>query len=446
MGILFSRSRPEWGGGLSRLFSMIQLTAFVVAAPTVARGDQSTKYDFSHPEKVFATSLAETFASLGVSVQTLEQLLQAGELTLINTHPATKDVPWLSTDAVLVDAPLNQVYAAMSDVEHYPEFLPQVTSSRRAPVVNNIDQVFLELGIHVLLTEIKNQYSLYYYYQPPRRIDWILAEGEFEANIGSFELVPVPENSNRTILFHTSYALPRNKLLSALFSRVPDLDLMVNLTTGTMMMHAMKNHAEKLFVQGGGVIKPAPVPADIPAWLHSHAQTLAGLTGHGEVFMLERSSPTVYAGVARLSWPLEDVYYATTHMNELAANNPYLTANYLERSERKAKIKVESTISLMIDFDAEYIMDVTQKPPDRSSWTAESDGDLAGVVGSWELVSLGPKDALAIYRNTSDLNSLGFTMRKLLELEPNFAHSIHIAETRRMIGSLKAWRPLDNKR
>jgi len=75
MGILFSRSRPEWGGGLSRLLLMIQLVTSVGLAPAAARGDQSTKYDFSHPEKVGATSLAETFASLGVSVQTLEQLL-----------------------------------------------------------------------------------------------------------------------------------------------------------------------------------------------------------------------------------------------------------------------------------------------------------------------------------------------------------------------------------
>ena len=391
------------------------------------------------PQKVFKATLGERFSNLAVGASSLYRVLETGELVLINYHPASSSVPWLSTAGTIVNAPPETVYQVIADVAHYSEFMPETRSASATPLAPGIDRVDLELSIQVLLTSITNAYSLYYYYQPPRRIDWTLAQGEFEANIGAFELVPVPGQSLRTVLLHTSYALPRNRILSSLFARVPDLDLMVNLTTGTMMMEAVKKRAEEVYAAAGGKVADVPVPADIPGHLETLADTLDSLARRGPVMIVERGDPRFYTGIMRVKRPRAEVFDAVTRLDEVSAAIPYYTAHLLEKGSTTRRYQVESVIPLMIDFDADYVMTASLSAPNHVAWTPEPGADLEGFAASWAFLERGDTTSLVIYRNRSNLGSLGFTMRKLLEVEPLFEHGIHISETQRMLSGVRRW-------
>lgn len=429
------------GEGMAICLLFLLVTICQVPVPALgAQTQPPTPPDFSSPEEVFGATLGMKFSSLGVQVADMARLLEGGTLVIIDRSPASETMPWLATAAIVIDASPSAVYRVLSDVDHYPEFMPQTTSSHAVALTEQIEQVFLEISIHVLLTEVKNEYSLYYYLQPPYRVDWVLAEGAFKANCGSFELVPIPGSPDRTLLLHSSYAMPRNTVINSLFARVPELDLMLNLTTGTLMMESVKRQAEKGRPKGGSSSAGALSwePAD---WLRDHASILATLARRGEVFFLEQTSPVVYAGVALLPRPIEESYYASTHLDELSKYNAFFSAKYLEQGVDRDRVEVESVIPLMMEFDAENVLDVVKTQPLRSRWTAEEGGELEGVAGGWELIPQGANSTLAIYWSSSNLESLGFTMRKLLAIEPAFRHGIHIAETQRMVRSLRQWRP-----
>ncbi len=415
------------------------ILALLVAGSANADDTTPVPPNFDKPQELFGATLAERFSNLSVEASSLYHLLEAGDLILVNYRPGSSSVPWLTTSGTIVNAPPETVYQVIADVAHYHEFMPQTASASATPVVPGIDRVDLVLRIHVLLTSITNAYSLYYYYQPPHRIDWTLAKGEFEANIGAFELVEVAGQPGRTMLLHTSYALPRNRLLGSLFSRVPDLDLMVNLTTGTMMMEAVKKRAETVYEKAGGSVTPVAVPADIPAHLARLAGTLDRLARRGPVTLVEHASPRFYTGVSRVSRDRADLFDAIVHLDRTTAAVPFYTAKVLEIGDTAARYEVESTIPLMIDFDAEYTLAATFAPPDRIGWAAEPGGDLEGLEASWRLVERPGPVTLLVYRSRSDLASLGFTMRKLLDVEPLFEHGIHISEIRRMMSGVKRW-------
>ncbi len=417
------------------------VSGVLLLAAGLARAGEPTPIPIplDQPEKVFKATLGERFSNLAVGASALYHLLEAGDLVLINYHPASADVPWLSTAGTIVDAPPSTVYQVIADVAHYHEFMPETKSASATSLAPGIDRVDLELSIQVLLTSITNAYALYYYYQPPTRIDWTLARGEFEANIGAFELVSVPGQPLRTVLLHTSYALPRNRILNSLFARVPDLDLMVNLTTGTMMMEAVKKRAEDVYRRAGGKVQDTSAPADVPALLESLAETLDSLARRGPVMIVERGPQRYYTGVMRVKRPRSVVYEAVTRMDEVSAAIPYYSARLLEQSSTTRRYEVESVIPLMIDFDADYVLDASLTSPTRVVWTPEPGGDLEGFDATWLFLARGERTSLVIYRNRSDLRSLGFTMRKLLEVEPLFEHGIHISETQRMLSGVRRW-------
>ncbi len=414
----------------------------VLLSPGLATAEDPTPipHDFSKPDQVFAATLSERFSNLGVAAHDLYLVLEAGDFVLLNRRPATREVPWLTTSGTLVNAPPALVYQVVADVSHYHEFMPETKAASATPIVPGVvDRVDLELSIQVLFTSITNAYSLYYYYQPPHRIDWVLAQGEFEANCGAFELVPVPGDPGRTILLHTSYALPRNKILGSLFARVPDLDLMVNLTTGTMMMEAIKHRAETQHARTGGTVKPAAPPPDNLAHLVAQAGTLGRLARRGPLTLLGRTDPPWYTGILRVRRPRNQVFDTISHIEQAAVAIPYFQAKVVEQSENGGRYEVESVIPLMIDFDAEYVMDATFAPPDQVAWTAEAGGDLEGYQGTWKLIEQGAENTLVFYHTRSNLESLGFTMRKLLEMEPLFEHGIHVSEIQRIMAGIRRW-------
>ena len=78
-----------------------------------------------------------------------------------------------ATRAVVINTLLEKVFAVIKDYERYPEFLPEVKSTR----VSNRqgDEVDVQYEVDVLK---KIRYTLRLKEEPPNRISWTFVEGE----------------------------------------------------------------------------------------------------------------------------------------------------------------------------------------------------------------------------------------------------------------------------
>ena len=78
-----------------------------------------------------------------------------------------------ATRAVVINTPVEKVFAVIKDYERYPEFLPEVKSTR----ISNRqgDEVDVHYEVDVLK---KIRYTLRLKEEPPSRISWTFVEGE----------------------------------------------------------------------------------------------------------------------------------------------------------------------------------------------------------------------------------------------------------------------------
>ena len=78
-----------------------------------------------------------------------------------------------ATRAVVINTPVKKVFAVIKDYESYPEFLPEVKSTR----ISNRqgDEVDVHYEVNVLK---KIRYTLRLKEEPPSRISWTFVEGE----------------------------------------------------------------------------------------------------------------------------------------------------------------------------------------------------------------------------------------------------------------------------
>jgi hypothetical protein len=214
----------------------------------------------------------------------------------------------------------------------------------------------------------------------------------------------------------------------SLFNKIPNLDMMINLSAGTLVVEAMKKHAEELYAKSGGKTA-GPGQIEFQTLIDSQAEALAKLAARGKLVALEYSKPRYYTGVIPVNKPREAVYDAVTDFEGTASISKNLFMNVVEKSDTAAKVKIRTVINLVIDFDTTYVADYKLKKPERVDWVGEPGGGIQGVAGSWQLKDLSGAKTLLVNRNTSDLASQGFSMQQLLKIEPSFEQAIQASQT-----------------
>jgi ribosome-associated toxin RatA of RatAB toxin-antitoxin module len=404
---------------------------FAAFLPPAARADDEyIQYDFSNPAEVFKATTSETVTGRGIDPAALYEILQSGQIVIINDNPNNPDIPWMTTAGILVNAPAEQVFHVIEDIDKYPEFMPQVNDASVEKLTDDVDLIFYELGIQVLFLKVKVPYSVYHWNRPPNRVDWTMAGGEFNANMGAYEVVAVPGHADKSMLFYTSYALSRNPVVVQMFDTIPQLDLMINLSAGTLVVLAMQQRAEEMYVNSGGKVEKDRAGAvEFTRLMSERAQTLAKLSSRGKIVMIENTDPIYYTGGLVVDRPIEEVYECVSDPVGLSSVTRQVGAEILEQEGNKGRIKYHTVINLVVDFDSYYTVNYESDPPRRMSWVGEPGSDIEGVAGSWDLVPLEKGKTLAFYRNTSDLKSQGVMMRQLLKIEPTFEQAIQASQT-----------------
>lgn len=138
--------------------------------------------------------------------------LAAGEILVEVEEVPGSEVPKLSSIGV-VDAPATQIWAIVSECDHYADRLPRIDSAR--VLRRDGSTVYCEVTVDLpfplsnLTAETRGEHTV----GPPEwRREWTLVEGDYTRNDGSWVLVPFRGNPNRTLVTYTVHAEPKTNI------------------------------------------------------------------------------------------------------------------------------------------------------------------------------------------------------------------------------------------
>jgi ribosome-associated toxin RatA of RatAB toxin-antitoxin module len=102
----------------------------------------------------------------------------------------------------LVDAPADRVYAALADVEHYPQFVPGVDLVNLLSVEDGRKTVQIAQRVIGRQTNAKVQWT---FFPDRRRIEFHTLQSNLSNNDGSWQIDPSPDGKRS--LVHTRYVV-----------------------------------------------------------------------------------------------------------------------------------------------------------------------------------------------------------------------------------------------
>lgn len=189
-------------------------------------------------------ALAKPSELVALDPATMTSLLKQGSLVLVkqNADLTLHHV----TAGQLVDAPLDAVWATITDLAGYSKYVPQTEGIKilsRSDDNHLLVEQSVKLKIwHLPSINIKNQ--LTHELQPPRRIRFKQVSGDLPGTWGGWDLVPV---GAQTMLFYTLYSnlTEVGWGLGAIFIAEPDYMAGINATTALTVARAIKQEAER---------------------------------------------------------------------------------------------------------------------------------------------------------------------------------------------------------
>lgn len=127
-----------------------------------------------------------------------------------------------ATRSIVIDAPMDRVFAVIADYERYPEFLPEVKKIRTSNRKGN------EVDVHYVAEVVKTiQYTVRLKEEPPDKVSWSFIEGDFmKDNKGGWKLEDAGSGKTRatyTIEVTLGPLVPKSVVNALVDTQLPKL-------------------------------------------------------------------------------------------------------------------------------------------------------------------------------------------------------------------------------
>lgn len=174
------------------------------------------------------------FAALG-------PLLEKGEMTLISSNPDGSFKQ--GTVICLVAASPGKTWAAVTDYEHYADFMPNVERIRILKREKDDAVLAYELDI----PGPNFFYTLRHHHVPPSRVDIWPEDDKGDIRTGSWRWELFPYAGGRTVLVYHLYTDVRESswILRQALKADPSMEHGLNVATGLVTVRAVKRWAER---------------------------------------------------------------------------------------------------------------------------------------------------------------------------------------------------------
>ena len=176
--------------------------------------------------------------------QDLAQLMKQGEMLM------TKETPDgrldLITSGIIINAPPEQVLAAISDFENYPKFMPSTVAVKVLSQEGDVRHVWF----HIKFTFVKPisytvKYTLVQHLVPGKGYWWELESGDLNKAIGSWEVIPL-DGGKRSAAIYSIYTDIRSisKIIAYFIDKEPGMDVAINASTCVLVLRTIRARVE----------------------------------------------------------------------------------------------------------------------------------------------------------------------------------------------------------
>jgi len=365
----------------------------------------------------------------------LEHLAEAGEVIIYFDRPPV--VPWMSAAGILINAPVEQVFSTVTDFEHYPDYVPFTESTVLTRISDNLYRADFHLKVALSFLRYRIDYGCYHYNRPPYRTDWALAWGEFNINVGFWEMIPT-RDGKRTMAFYSVYSEPRSALLKRVYARDPSLELMTNVSTATMICRAVKKEAERKFAAAGGVLPLPAKPRPVFDVLAEDPVSMGKFLERGKLIILQ-DGPTVYATTGVLvPAPRENCWKVIANFTDYPKFMPgNKVVKYIGPGAKGPKYHWEvATDMVFLEYKYAYDPEFEMKPPESIKWDPDPQSEVK-TSGFWRLLDQGGQ-TLAFSGQTADIRAMGAIPRYVLNKEPTLEHAIMVSTALVTVNAIKS--------
>jgi len=370
----------------------------------------------------------------GANPLMLEHLMEIGEVVIYYDRP--QGVKWMSAAGIMINAPVDQVFAVVGDFTHYKDYVPFSQAAEVQKVANNFERVDFHLRVAMFFLHYSVDYGVYHLHRPPYRTDWCYAWGDFGLNVGFWELIPTADGK-RTMAFYSVYSEPRSSLIKAIYDRDPQLELMTNVSTAVMVTRAVKGEAEKRSASAGQKALAMPRTKKIFEVLNEDPDTMKKFLDRGNLLVLE-DGPTVYVTAGALvNATREQSWNTVTDFPSYTQFAPGTKkVEYLGKGDKGPKYRVEvSTNLLFLEYSYQYEPEYVLTPPELLTYVNSSQTGNP-TRGFTKLVEFGSK-TLLFSGSTADIRAMSRVLNYALTKEPTLEHAIEGSQALVNTNSLK---------
>jgi ribosome-associated toxin RatA of RatAB toxin-antitoxin module len=173
----------------------------------------------------------------GVDINSIIPLLKKGELGFIeNSKTRPKQVSLFT----LVEANPDQVWAVITDYEHYTEIFPSVLECK--VVKEEGDTTFVDYKLDAVLYSLK--YRMKHKHNPKKSIEISVVSGDLKSGDYRYDLYPF---ENKTILIYSikASATDNSFILRKIVKKQPTMDEAINISTAIITLNNIKDAVKK---------------------------------------------------------------------------------------------------------------------------------------------------------------------------------------------------------
>jgi len=182
----------------------------------------------------------------GIDHNTLAKLMKNGKLMIVRED--NRGRLQMITSGVLINAPVEQVYATSIDYANYSKFMPSTEECEVVADNGNVKDVRYKISFKFLFFKFKVEYVLRTWLKPNQEVTWNLlsCEGDKIAkSIGSWRFIPIAGGS-KTAAFYSIYSDISGVVpgLSSFIKKEPSYEVALNSSTCVLVLKAIKNRSE----------------------------------------------------------------------------------------------------------------------------------------------------------------------------------------------------------
>jgi len=392
----------------------------------------------------------------------LVRLLENEQLILL--HPPQKkklpigdgkkqefNVRFVTTLSV-IDAPIQRVREVVTDFLNYHEFMPQTETSTIISKTKDHVVHEVKLSVNVPLIHIGFRFTLDYFMEPDGDITWSCVKGDIKGNVGRYEFIALSPNRTMIVMTYWAELQGIGFLMRLLLRMQPDLELAIPISSGSLIVDAIKKRSEMAPKAAQPNLKKLPWHPDIPL------MTQSGLP-IDMLQLLSRIGTLIF--VHQQQWiqtksnkpiPVQFITAAARMQGPIKAVKP-LVSNFSRYPEFMYQIKyakqkmtydgmlVDWRLQIgfsIIRFNVDFVMDYEWESNTILTYHCKS-GDIEKSYGCWEWLSLSDNQTMTFFTTAIPMDSKVPFIFKLTQMIPNSQVVMGVSSTVVPIEKMTPW-------